>query len=150
MQSSLVLVQFASQNIALLCCALFAGAALYVSLVEQPAIAAGGAQATGAYVLLAQPRPMFFHTFFASVGALAGITAGVTGGVILWLAGGLVLTFATMFQLAVVLPETRRLFQADLIADPEQASGVLSKLAKLHAVQSLVSLAALSMFILKA
>ena len=150
MQSSLVLVQFASQNIALLCCALFAGAALYVSLVEQPAIAAGGAQATGAYVLLAQPRPMFFHTFFASVGALAGITAGVTGGVILWLAGGLVLTFATMFQLAVVLPETRRLFKADLIADPEKATDVLTRLTKLHAVQSITGLVALSMFILKA
>jgi hypothetical protein len=149
MQSTFLLIQFVSQNIALLCCALFAGAAAYVSLVEQPTIVAGGTELTGAYLLLAQPRPVFFQTFFAAVGALAGIAAGVTGGAVLWLAGGIVLSFAVLFQLAVVLPATRRLFDADLIADPEKTSGVLRKLTRLHAMQSLAGLASLLMFILK-
>lgn len=150
MQSNFLLIQFVSQNIALLCCALFAGAAAYVSLVEQPTIIAGGTELTGAYLLLAQPRPVFFQTFFAAVGGLAGITAGVTGGAVLWLAGGVVLVFAVLFQLAVVLPATRRLFETDLTADPEKTSGMLRNLTRLHAMQSLAGLASLSMFILKA
>ena len=68
MPSTLILIQFASQNIALLCTALFAGAATYISLVERPTIAEGGAALSGTYLLLAQPRPMFFQTFFAAVG----------------------------------------------------------------------------------
>jgi hypothetical protein len=149
MQSTFLLIQFASQNIALLCCALFAGAATYVSLVEQPTIIAGGTELTGAYVLLAQPRPVFFQTFFAAVGGLAGISAGITGGTAWWLAGGVVLVFAVGFQLAIVLPETRRLFQGDMV-DPKKVTAVFRKLAVLHAVQSLAGLAALSMFIMKA
>jgi hypothetical protein len=150
MQSTFLLVQFASQNIALLCCALFAGAATYISLVEQPTIIAGGTELSGTYVLLAQPRPVFFQAFFGVAGSLAGIAAGVTGNAVLWLAGGLVLGFAVLFQLAVVLPETRRLLDADLAADPKKASAMFKKLTKLHAVQSLAGLASLSMFILRA
>ena len=149
MQSTFLLIQFVSQNIALLCGALFAGAATYVSLVEQPAIIDGGAELTGTYILLVQPRPTYFQTFFAAAGGLAGIAAGVTGNAALWLAGGLVLGLAVLFQLAVILPETRRLSQADLMADPDTASGVLRRLTKLHAVQSIAGLASLSMFILQ-
>jgi len=147
--STLLLIQFASQNIALLCTALFAGAATYISLVERPTIAEGGAELTGTYLLLAQPRPMFFQTFFAAAGGLAGIAAGITGNAALWLAGGLVLVFAVLIQLVAVLPETRRLFQADLTADPEKASNVYRKLTRLHSTQTLAGLASLAIFILQ-
>lgn len=148
MQSTFLLIQFAAQNIALLCCALFAGAATYVSLVEQPTISAGGTELTGAYILLAQPRPVFFQTLFATAGGLAGIASGIAGGGSLWLAGGLILAFVVLFQLALVLPEMRRLSEMDCSADPEPASALFRKLARLHALQSLAGLASLSMFIL--
>src|SRR5207302_8759409 len=44
MTSTILLLQFASQNIALFCCALFAGAATYVSLVEHPAADEAGTE----------------------------------------------------------------------------------------------------------
>lgn len=149
MQSTFLLIQFASQNIALLCSALFAGAATYISLVERSTITEGGAELTGTYLLLSQPRPMFFQTFFAAVGGLAGIAAGITGNATSWLAGGLVLVFAVLIQLTVVLPETRRLIQADLISDPGKASNLYRKLTRLHTTQTLAGLASLAMFILK-
>lgn len=148
MQSTFLLVQFASQNIALLCCALFAGAAVYISLVEQPTIVEGGNELSAAYVLLAQPRPVLFQTIFALIGAIAGIAAGITGRDGWWLAGGLVLGLGVSFQLGVVLPETRRLLEIDM-ADSKKLAGVFARLTRLHAVQSIVGLAALSMFIMK-
>lgn len=117
--------------------------------MEQPAIVDAGAELTGTYLVLVRSRLTYFQTFFATAGALAGITAGVTGNAALWLAGGLVLGFAVMFQLAVVLPQARRLSHAELRADPHAASGIFSKLVKLHAIQSLAGLAALSMFLLQ-
>jgi hypothetical protein len=149
MSSILLLIQFASQNIALLCAALFAGAATYISLVERPAIARGGPELTGTYLLLAQPRPMFFQTFFAAAGGLAGIAAGITGNAALWLAGGLVLVFAVLIQLVAVLPETRRLFQSDLSADPGKAFNLHRNLTRFHSSQTLAGLASLAIFILQ-
>jgi hypothetical protein len=150
MQSTLLLIQFASQNIALFCCALFAGASTYVSLVEYPAMTEGGGELTGTYMLFAQPRPAFFQTSFAAIGSLAGISAGVAGATAWWLAGGLVLGIAALFHLFFVMPETRRLAEGAESGDPK-AAGARSpgRLASLHALQSLAALAALFMFIMK-
>lgn len=150
MQSALFLIQFACQNIALCCCALFAGAATYISLVEHPTMIEGGTELTGTYILTAQPRPAFFQTFFAVVGSLAGITAGVTGTAVWWLAGGLVLGIAAFFHLAVVMPETRRLVASATSGDAKESGSVsIKRLTILHAVQSLAGLAALFMFIIR-
>ncbi len=151
MQATLLLVQYVSQNIALFCCALFAGAATYVSLVEQPAIRDAGRDMAGTYVLLAQPRPVLFQTFFSSVGALAGISAGVAGSGTWWLAGGLVLSTAALFQIFAVMPEMRQLAQLGNNADAGKSrSEPQEKLTRLHAIQSLAGLVALFTFIMKA
>jgi len=60
MDSTLLLLQFTSQNIALFCCALFAGAATYVSLVEHPAMTEGGAKLASTYLLTSHPRTVVF------------------------------------------------------------------------------------------
>ena len=149
MQSTLLLVQFASQNIALFCCALFTGAATYVSLVEHPTMVEGGRELTGTYTLLAQPRPVFFQTSFAIMGSLAGISAGVTGSAAWWLAGGVVLGIAALLHLFVVMPETHRLIEASESGDPKVRESVsLGRLAGLHAMQSLAGLASLFTFIM--
>jgi len=149
MQSTFLLIQYASQNIALLSCALFAGASCYVSLVEQPTIVAGGTELSGTYVLLAQPRPAFFQTFFAAIGGLAGVAVGIAGEMAPWLAGGLILCFAALFQVAVVLPATRRLVETDPGADRGKVARAFRGLARRHAVQSLAGLVSLSIYILK-
>ena len=137
MTSTLLLVQFASQNIALFCCALFAGAATYVSLVAHPAMDEGG-------------RSAVFQTCFGVIGSLAAMLGGSAGGAMWWLAGGSVLGAAALVQLFAVLPLTRRLTGIDPRADPQYAAEVIARLAKLHAALSLAALAALFMFITKA
>src|SRR2546430_17626591 len=86
--TSTLLVQFASQNIALFCCALFAGAATYVSLVEHPRLDEGEAELADTTLVAAHPRPAIFQAALGVVGSLAAMLAGSAAGAMWWLAGG--------------------------------------------------------------
>jgi hypothetical protein len=150
MTSTLLLVQFASQNIALFCCALFAGAATYVSLVKHPTMDGGGTELADAHVLTSHPRPAIFQAFLSAIGSLAAMLAGSAGGAMWWLAGGTVLGAAALLQVFAVLPLTRRLAEIEPRSDPKSAAQIIARLAKLHAALSLAALASLFMFIMKA
>jgi hypothetical protein len=150
MTSTLPLVQFASQNVALFCCALFAGAATYVSLVEHPRLDEGGADLADTSVLASHPRPAVFQASLGVIGALAAMLAGSAGGAMWWLAGGTVLGAAALLQVFAVLPLTRRLAEIEPRSDPKSAAQIITRLAKLHAALSLAALASLFMFIMKA
>src|SRR5205814_9684289 len=104
MTSTLLLAQFASQNIALFCCALFAGAATYVSLVEHPKLDKGEAELADTIVLASHPRPAIFQAALGAIGSLAAILAGSAAGPTWWLAGGAVVGPAALWQVFGVLP----------------------------------------------
>ena len=148
--TSTLLVQFASQNIALFCCALFAGAATYVSLVEHPAMDEGAMELADTAVPASHPRPAIFQACLGVIGSLAAMLAGSAGGAMWWLAGGTVLGAAAALQVFAVLPLTRRLSGIEPRADPKNAAQMIARLAKLHAALSLTALAALFMLITKA
>lgn len=149
MTSMLLLVQFASQNVAFFCCALFAGAATYISLVEHPTVVGGGTKLLDAYILASHPRPAILQGCFGLIGSVAGMLAGLAGGAIWWLAGGIVLGAAALLHVFVVMPLTRRCLDIDPRVDPKNAVQVFAKLVKLHAALSLAGLASLFMFITK-
>lgn len=119
----LLLLQFASQNIALFCCALYAGAATYVSLVEHPAVMAGGAELADAYALMAHPRPVVLKASFGVVGAIAGL-------------------------LVVVMPLVRRCLDVDARTNVYAAGALFTRLLRLHAALSLAGLGSLSILIM--
>jgi len=150
MTSTLLLAQFAAQNIALFCCALFAGAATYVSLVEHPRLDEGEAELADTTLVASHPRPAIFQAALGAVGSLAAMLAGSTAGAMWWLAGGAILGAAALWQVFAVLPLTRRLAGIEPRADPKGAAQMMARLAKLHAALSLAALAALFMLITKA
>src|SRR4030088_2102471 len=150
MTSTLLLLQFAAQNIGLFCCALFAGAATYVSLVGHPAMDEGAMGLGDASVRAAHPKPAIFQAFLGVIGALRAMLAGAAGGAMWWLAGGMFLGAAASLQVFAVLPLTRRLAGIEPRADPKNAARMMARLAKLHAALSLAALAALFMLITKA
>src|SRR2546427_12594003 len=102
--TSTLLVQFASQNIALFCCALFAGAATYVSLVEHPRLDEGEAELADTTLVAAHPRPAIFQAALGVVGSLAAMLAGSAAGAMWWLAGGAVLGAAGVLEGCAGLP----------------------------------------------
>ena len=147
MQALMLLIQAMSQNVALCCCALFAGGACYVSLVEQPALQGTRNDLTAAYLLLAQPRPGMYAGFFALVGGLTGIAAGASSGSHWWLVGGILLMVAAVLQLGMIGPQTRSLLSGVRDGELDGAQEPLQRLARLHGVQSLLGLGALFLFI---
>jgi hypothetical protein len=149
MDTTLLLLQFTCKPIALFCCALFAGAATYISLVEHPAIVQGGAELVGSYLLFAKPRPAVFQTSFAAIASLTGLAAGISGAGLWWVLGGVLMGFCTLFYAFAVLPQTHRLLGVDLNGGQAVVSGSIDKLVRLHATQTLASLAALFVYILK-
>src|SRR2546426_12818908 len=110
MTSTLLLVQFASQNIALFCCALFAGAATYVSLVEHPRLDEGEAELADTTLVASHPRPAIFQAALGVVGSLAAMLAGSTAGAMWWLAGGAGLRAAALWEGVAGVPPVSRAF----------------------------------------
>jgi len=149
MNSTMLLLQSISQNIALFCCALFAGGSAYISLVEDPAIAEGGTELSSTYRLIAHPRPAIVQGGFAALASLAGLVHGWAGGSIWWGIGGIILAICALMHLLVITPETRKLASMAERDDPTQALAAFKHLAHLHAGISLASLLALAIFILR-
>jgi hypothetical protein len=145
--AALLLIQYTGQNMALLCCALFAGAATYISLVEHPAIAEGGARLTGAYLLMAHPRPVIFQFSFGAVGAFTGFLAGVASKSSWWVAGALLLAAAALLHLFLVQPTLRNMRDIDPQTEPQLLRDSFARLRKVHAAISIASLVSLSVFI---
>lgn len=148
MRDILILVQTISGYFALFSCALFAGAATYVSLVERPAIAKGGGHLANAYLLFSQPRPTIFQTSFAAIGGLGGILAGLAGSNPWWVAGGVILSSAAMFNLWIIAPQSRSLKFDEDGFDPD-LDQKLGRLSKLYGLQSIAGLGVLFIYIVK-
>ena len=125
--------------LAIVCSGTFAGAAVYISLVQHPAsLEAGGAMpATFFPPMYRRAAPM--QAGLAVVGSLAAFVAWLGGSGFLWLLGALLLGFVVPFTVMVIKPVNDQLLAPDL--DPE-APGVpelLERWGRLHRVRSLTS-----------
>ena len=137
-------------QLALVAAALFAGAALYVGAVEHPA-----RRHLDDAGLLAEWRPAYergtiMQGSLAVIGFLLGLTAWWQTENWLWLYGGTVLAANWPYTLLVIMP-TNNLLKA---ADPAQAGpgtrALLEKWAMLHAMRTVLGLAATTIFVLAA
>jgi len=122
--------------VALLSAGLFAGAALYVSLVEHPARIA-----CGPTLALAEFRPSYrrgavMQASLAAVGSLAGVAAWARGDGAVMLVAGLLLAAVIAFTLIVILPTNKRLLDPALDSRSPEALMLLARWARLHAVRT--------------
>lgn len=134
--------------LALIAAALFAGAALYVSVAEHPArmrLADAGA--------LAQWRPSYaraapMQAGLAFVSLLLGLWTWWKIGDIWVLVGALLIGAAIAFTLVVILPLNRQLkAHAMETAGPETRT-LLIRWGRLHAARTLLGLAAVAAYFL--
>jgi hypothetical protein len=127
------------ETIALLCAGLFAGAAVYITLVEHPA-----RLECGVAVALAEFRPSYrraaaMQAALAAIGSLTAVAAWALGRDVPVLVAGLLLGAAIPFTLLVVLPTNKRLLDPALEAHSADAGSLLLRWGRLHAVRSAVS-----------
>jgi uncharacterized membrane protein len=128
--------------IALLCAGLFAGAAVYVTIVEHPA-----RLECGPAVALAEFRPSYrraavMQASLAAVGLLTAVGAWALGRGVPVLVAGLLLGVLIPFTLLVVLPTNKRLLDPALDPRSTETASLLTRWGRLHAVRSVAGVAA--------
>jgi uncharacterized membrane protein len=134
---------------ATLAAGLFAGAAIYIDLAEQPArkqidTAAALTEWRPSYKRAAVVQPIL-----AAVGFLSAIAAWLMGGSAWWLVGGVLLVAVIPFTLIVVFPTNNQLLDPAIgDKNPDLAQRLLIRWGRLHTVRSIMSLAAFLAFIL--
>ncbi|MDQ3923578.1 MAG: DUF1772 domain-containing protein [Actinomycetota bacterium] len=134
--------------IATLAAGLFAGAAIYIDLAEQPArkkidIAAALTEWRPSYKRAALVQPIL-----AAVGFLSALAAWLTGASGWWLVGGVLLVAVIPYTLIVVFPTNDKLLDPAIDKNPDVARRLLTRWGRLHTVRSIMSLAAFLGFML--
>lgn len=131
--------------VALLSVALFAGAALYVSLVEHPARLAGGTALAVAEFGPSYRRGAVMQASLAAVGCLSGVGDWARGHGALPLGAGLLVAGAIAFTLIVILPTNKRLLDPALDPGSREAATLLARWGRLHAARTVAGLVALGL-----
>ena len=132
----------AFEFLSLCSCGLFAGAALYINLVEHPARVS-----CDVAVALTEFRPSYrratvMQASLAAVSLVSGIAAWLAGASLSWLIGALLIGAVIPFTLIVILPTNRRLLESTLDLTSDVPSQLLRRWGRLHAVRTVLSLAA--------
>jgi hypothetical protein len=142
-----LLFELALPILAVLCAGLFAGAAVYISLVEHPARISCGTRLAVTEFAPSYRRATVLQASLAAVGSLSGIAAWLIGAQPAFLIGGLLLGAVIPFTIFVILPTNKQLLDPLLDKDSELAGELLRRWGRLHAVRSCLSLASVLVFL---
>jgi len=126
---------------------IFAGAAVYVSFVEQPARLSCGVELAVTEWRPSYKRGTVMQAPLAAIGSLAALVSWWFDRGLPWLVGGLLLLLLIPFTLLVILPTNKHLESRELDLRSQVAGVLLRRWGRLHAVRSLVSVAAFLIFL---
>ncbi len=137
-----------TQFLATLCCTLFAGAALYINLVEHPARMSCATNIAATVWAPSYKRATVMQVSLAILSFLTGIAAWLFGGGIMWLVGAVLIGSVVPFTLIAIMPTNHQLLAPGRdLASPE-TQVLLEKWGRLHAVRSALSLLASVVYVL--
>lgn len=142
-------MQLAAQFVSVLCCALFAGAAVYISLVEHPARMECGTELAATVFPVSYRKATLMQASLAAVGLLASVVAWLAGSDGWWLTAGLLLGAVIPFTLLVIMPTNNQLVAPAVDRSAERTRELLTRWGRLHAVRSILSLLALVIFLVR-
>jgi hypothetical protein len=135
------------ESVAILCCALFTGAAVYVNLVEHPARMGCGTELAATVFAPSYKRAAVMQASLAALSTLAAVACWILGAGILWLVGALFIFSVIPFTLIVIMPTNKQLLDPALDRSSANTHALLVKWGKLHAVRSVLSLIASVIFV---
>jgi anthrone oxygenase-like protein len=134
-------------GLALLLCALFTGAAIYINLVEHPARLSCGTEAAARQWAPSYHRATRMQASLAIAAAVTGIATWLHGEGIAWLWGGLLILAVVPFSLVVIKPVNDRLLARGRDLTSNETRQLLEQWGRLHAVRSVLGLAASLVFV---
>lgn len=123
--------------VATLCAGLFAGAAIYINLVEHPARLECGTVMAATVFGPSYRRAAVMQASLSAIGLISAIVAYGQGRGTLVLIAGLLLGAVIPFTLLVILPTNNRLLDPGLERGSGEAAELLTRWGRLHAVRSL-------------
>ena len=135
------------EMLATLSAGLFAGAAIYINLVEHPARMECGSDLAVTEFAPSYRRAAIMQAVLGATGFFAATVAWLTGSPVWWLVGGIILGAVIPFTLVVIFPTNKRLLDSSLDKGSELASKLLTRWGRLHAVRSALSLISFLLFI---
>jgi len=128
--------------IATFCAGLFAGAAIYITLVEHPARLECGTALAATEFGPSYRRAAVMQASLAALGFLTALAAWAVGRGLAVLVAGCLLRLVIPFTLLVILPTNKRLLDPSLDRDSTEAAILLARWGRLHAVRSVASVLA--------
>ena len=143
----MVTLQTSMEFIATLSCALFAGAAVYINVVEHPARMSCGTEVATTEWAPSYERATWMQALLAVVGFVSAVIAWLAGSSVSWLIGGVLLGLVVPFTLVVIKPTNKRLLSSDLDKRSEETRKLLDKWNVLHGVRTALSVLALILFL---
>ena len=130
----------ALQFIAIMCSALFAGAALYISIVEHPA-----RMSAGISVALQEFRPSYrraavFQIIMAVVACVCSFALSLFTSQWIWFLGGGMTGLMLPFTLIFMMPINRILLDAASSLKESDAQNLLDRWGRLHLIRTIAGM----------
>jgi hypothetical protein len=135
------------QFLAVLCCILFAGAAIYINLVEHPARMGCDTKTAATVWAPSYKRATVMQAPLAVISFLAGVVAWLLGGGLLWLIGAVLIGLVVPFTFIAVMPTNHQLLAPGRDLSSAETRSLLEKWGRLHAVRSALSFLASIMYL---
>jgi hypothetical protein len=136
------------QFVAVLSCTLFAGAAIYINLVEHPARMECGTELALTEWAPSYKRATGMQVPLAVVSTLAGAGSWFMTGDMLWLLGALLIFAVIPFTFIAIMPTNNTLLDPRVEKTSSTTRILLEKWGKLHGVRSIMSFVASSLFLI--
>jgi hypothetical protein len=136
-----------AEFISVLACALFTGAAVYITFVEHPARMQCGVELAATEFAPSYRRGTVMQATCAAVGLLSSLAAWLAGASLWSLIAGVLLGSVIPFTLIVILPTNKRLLSPALDRGSAEAERLPAHWGRLHAVRSVLSGMAMLLFL---
>lgn len=134
------------QILATLSTGLFAGAAIYISLVEHPVRTILETQAAATQWAPSYRRATWMQAPLAIVGLLAGALACLMGAGIGWLIGALLIGAVVPVTFKIIMPTNHMLLEPGRDLNSPETRALLDRWGKLHLFRSGLSMVAFALF----
>jgi hypothetical protein len=128
--------------VAVLSTTLFAGAAIYINLVEHPARMGCSTEIAATVWAPSYKRATVMQASLAIVGFLSGCGAWLLGAGIMWLLGAVFIFAVVPVTLIVIFPTNNRLLAPGRDLASAETRELLVKWGNLHAIRSALSIVA--------
>ncbi len=128
------------QFFATLFTSLFAGAALYINLVEHPARMSLETRVAASQWAPSYKRATWMQAPLALLAFFAGTGAWYAGGEIVWLVAAILIGAVVPITFKIIMPTNHQLLEPDRDLDSPDTRSLLEKWARLHAIRTVLSL----------